>query len=299
MPIVTSEAPAVRWDSADGMYEVAFQASGEDEEGLFVLPGATGLGMPSYSFYETQSPGLDGSIVRDVRADGRTINLPVHLWAASRDRLLYNFHNMTSTMNPKLGMGALSFMDVHGTFRIIRAYLADGLTGQDDDDAWGMRHMSAVLSFKAPSPYFEGEPITQSFSSTPGAGGLFFPILPLKVSSASTLGVTTIYNSGDAPAQPVFTVRGPCTSIVLTNNTTGQSITVNQALIVSDVMVIDTRDGAKSVVMGGSNYYGALDLASVMWNLAQGWSDITLSLAGATTASSVSILYRERFLSAY
>jgi hypothetical protein len=58
-----------------------------------------------------------------------------------------------------------------------------------------------------------------------GGGGLIYPLTyPLVYGSAQSGGEMQLTNDGDAPAQPVFRITGPCTGPVITNADTGQQL---------------------------------------------------------------------------
>lgn len=288
------EAPAVTW--TDGLGRITVLS--DDENGWVLQPGATGFDMPTYQMYTDESPEIDGSAVRQVRAQARTMMLPVAVFSdVSRSDFLSRKRGLRRSLNPKLGAGTLTITEADGTQRSITAYYQSGGEGDESVDAAGMRYQIMALVFLAPSPFWYGQTINQSFEVA--QSGTFFPMLPLSVADSQVLGDVVITNDGDDVAYPVWTIRGPATSVVLANVTTGESLTLTQNLTSSDTAVIDTRERVQTVLMNGStNLWAQLAAGSALWGLEPMDNEVTLTLAGATTATLVSLDYQPRYLSA-
>jgi hypothetical protein len=293
-PFGPLEAPAVTWTDAQGRVTVL----SDDENGWVIQPGATGLDMPTYQVYADESPEIDGSAIRQVRAQSRTIMLPVAVFSdVSRADFLARKRGLRRSLNPKLGAGTLTITETDGTQRSIAAYYQSGGEGDESVDVGGMRYQMMALVFTAPSPYWLGLPVHLDFQVA--QTGTFFPLLPLAVADSQVLGDTVIDNDGDDTAFPVWTIRGPATSVILTNVTTGESLTLSQNLTSGDTVVIDTRERVQTVVMNGStNLWSKLSSGSALWGLVPADNEVSLTLAGATTSTLVSLDYQPRYLSA-
>lgn len=294
---MTWTSPAGRVTHLDGHYRY-------DEAAIWVPPGALGLGMPDYDFYESPAPNFDGSAIRGHRATVREITLPVAMMAPSRSQLLALWRQLVVDLKPRRGQpGTLTLTGHDSEQRSIRAYYAGGLEGQDDDVAWGMRWLQAQVVLRCPSPYWLGEVTTETFQI--GAGEDFYPHgFPMKVSDSQVLGNVVIDNTGDAVTYPKFTITGPVASIDLFNATTQELISVTGGLASGESMVIDTRESARSVsvteVDGDVvNRYGSLTNDSVLWALAEGENEIDLEMPGSDENSSLAVEYQLRYLTAY
>jgi hypothetical protein len=288
------EAPEVTWTDAQGRVTVL----SDDENGWVVQPGATGFDMPPYQMYSDESPEIDGSAIRQVRAQARTMMLPVAVFSdVSRADFLARKRGLRRSLNPKLGAGTLTITETDGTQRSIDAYYTSGGEGDEATDSAGMRYQMMALIFTAPSPFWLGDPVHQDFQVA--QSGTFFPLLPLAVADSQVLGDVIISNTGDDVAYPVWTIRGPATSVILTNVTTGATMTLTQTLTSGDTVVIDTRERVQTVVMNGStNLWSKLSAGAALWGLEPFDNEVTLTLAGADSNTLVSLDYRPRYLSA-
>lgn len=288
------EAPTVTWTDPAGVVTTFTDRS----NGWLLQPGATGLDMPAYSFVTDESPDIDGEAVRQVRAEAKSIMLPVAFWSDdSRAAYLARRRALISQLNPKRGPGLLSVIQPDGETRSIPAYYASGIEGNEATDQAGMRWSQTALTFTAPSPYWLGDQVTASWQVAPG--GTWLPILPLAVQDSQVLGAVTVTSDGDDDAYPVWTVTGPATVISLSNATTGASLTLTYTMAGSDTVVIDTRQRQQTVLLNGvTNLWPDLADDSSLWPLIPGENLLSLEIDGATSATVVEMSYQLRYLAA-
>ncbi|MGW0578757.1 phage distal tail protein [Streptomyces sp. NPDC002920] len=291
-PMLVNQMPAVSWTDPRG---VTTQLS-DWERGWLLQPGAKGLDMPAFAFTTDESPGVDGYELRDVRATSREIILPLAFWA-NDSRAAYKARRRTliKSLNPKRGVGTLTLTEPDGATRSIGAYYTGGIEGDESLDAAGERWCINAITFACPAPYWVGSMVSLDFKA--GAGGDFFPILPLVVGASQVLGTVTIDNPGDAAAFPIWTIEGPATSVTLTNSTTGQTLVLTRTISSSDTIVIDTRERQQTALLNGTtNLWPDLSDASELWAIDEGINDCTLTVAGSTSATSVNLTYQPRYL---
>ncbi|WP_327335844.1 phage tail family protein [Streptomyces sp. NBC_01324] len=268
------------------------------ENGWVVQPGTKGLDMPGYAITQDESPGIDGYEVRQVRAQGKTITVPVAFWANdSRAAYLARRRAFIRSLNPKRGTGTLTLTQPDGATRSIGVLYSDGMEGDESLDAAGARWCITVITFSVPSPYWLGDTVTAEWATA--AGGAFFPFLPLTVGDSQVLGEVTVDNDGDDDAFPVWTVTGPATSVTLTNHTTGQTLVLTRTITGTDTIVIDTRERRQTALLNGvTNLWPNLSTASSLWPLEVDTNELSLTVAGSTSATRVRMTYQPRYLAA-
>ncbi|MET8113820.1 phage distal tail protein [Streptomyces prasinus] len=266
------------------------------ENGWLLQPGAKGLDMPEYTFATDESPGIDGYELRDVRAQGKEIILPIAFWAHdSRAAYKERRRRLINSLNPKRGVGTLTLTEPDGATRTIGAYYTGGLEGDESLDAAGERWCINALTFGVPSPYWIGGQVTHSWKA--GSDAEFFPVLPLTVGDSQVLGEVTVTNPGDDVAYPVWTVNGPATKVTLTNQTTGRVIVLTRTITGADTIVIDTRERRQTALLNGvTNLWPDLSNASELWPLDEGENLLNLVVDGSTAATSVAMTYQPRYL---
>ncbi|MHC3450756.1 phage distal tail protein [Streptomyces prasinus] len=274
------------------------------ENGWLLQPGAKGLDMPEYAYATDESPGIDGYELRDVRAQGKEIILPIAFWAHdSRAAYKERRRRLINSLNPKRGVGTLTLTEPDGATRSIGAYYTGGLEGDESLDAAGERWCINALTFGVPSPYWIGGEVAHSWKA--GSDAAFFPVLPLQVGDSQVLGEVTVTNPGDDVAYPVWTITGPATSITLTNTLPNDPITgapvvrtlaLTRTITGTDTVTIDTRERRQTALLNGSaNLWPDLG-DSELWPLEEGENRLNLVVAGSTALTSVAMTYQPRYL---
>lgn len=268
------------------------------QNGWALQPGPRGWDMPTYQFTIDESPDIDGEFVRAVRGLGKDMVLPLAFWSDDgRADYLARRRAFVRSLNPKLGAGTLTVIQPTGEVRTIPCRYTGGMEGDEGLDASGHAWTIAAITLRAASPFWIGQTITQQWAEP--ASGMWLPLLPLHVSESDVLGATVATNPGDDVAYPVWTITGPTTSVTLGNTTTGESLTMSQALLAGDTAVIDTRERQQTAVLNGAtNLWPALSDDSVLWGLTAGDNQLQLTVTGATSATNVRLDYAPRYLAA-
>lgn len=291
-PTLINQMPQVSFTDPRGIVTIF----SDWERGWLLQPGAKGLDMPEYQVATDESPGIDGYEVRDVRAQGKTITLPIAFWAHdSRQAYKARRRALINSLNPKRGVGTLTLTEPDGATRSIGAYYTGGLEGDESLDAAGERWCINALTFGVPSPYWTGTEVAHRFAA--GSDAEFFPVLPVEVGDSQVLGEVIVDNVGDDVAYPVWTIKGPATGITLTNHTTGQEINLTRTITGTDTVVIDTRERRQTALLNGAtNLWPDLSDDSELWPLQEGGNELNLVVDGSTSATSVTLTYQPRYL---
>ena len=100
-------------------------------------------------------------------------------------------------------------------------------------------------------------------------------------------------NLGNYNAQPKIQIVGPVTNPVITNTTTGKSMSMTVAIASGNTWTIDV--GRRSIVdQAGVNQFGVLDVTSDWIELAPGNNNIQLTGTGSPTAGTTRLLIFSR-----
>jgi hypothetical protein len=299
-PTLINQMPQVSFTDPRG---VTTQLS-DWENGWLLQPGAKGLDMPGFQFTSDESPGVDGYALRDVRAQGKEIILPLAFWANdSRQAYQARRRAFINSLNPKRGVGTLTLTQPDGDSRSIGAYYTGGLEGDESLDAAGERWCINAITLGVPSPYWIGAEVSHGWKAS--SSTTFFPVLPLTVGASQVLGEAVVTNPGDDVAFPVWTITGPATAISLTNThadpisggTVVQELGLTRTITGADTIVIDTRERRQTALLNGTtNLWPDLSDDSVMWPLEEGDNALNLVVDGSTSATSVSMTYQPRYL---
>jgi phage-related protein len=278
------------------MEAIAFVDSAGLTHSLDVSEGAGGRYMPPVSFVEDEVPGQDGSRLRLVKLGPREVGLP--LWFRTDDEVTLRdeLRSWLSRFNPAKGDGRLLDTAPDGSQRELICRYAGGMELDESAQVAGLNWQKAVVVFRAFDPFWQDTVDTaHSFATTAPVN--FFPFFPLRLSAGAVLSGASIFNGGDVEAWPTWVINGPATSIVLTNDTTGDVIDLDVSLTAGQSLTIDTRPGIKTVKKNdGTNLYPGLSLASRLWSLPPGTVAVSIQVGGATSTSTVTLRYRCRYL---
>lgn len=198
--------------------------------------------------------------------------------------------------------GSLVVQRPDGSSRQVSVLCTAGLDQPEESpDTSGPLWTTWALTLEADDPFFEDTAtIGQTFYGVTTAAGIL-PLLPIALASSSVLGAAVVLNDGGADAYPVWTITGPGTP-TLANSTTGRSFGLSSALAAGQVVQVDTRPGQQAATDLGThaNLWSSLVQSSPrdLWPLVPGTNDLSITLSGATSASSVVLSYKRRWLRA-
>jgi hypothetical protein len=241
-----------------------------------------------------------GETVRHVRANPRRLTWPLHIHGEDVDgyvthmlfvqryRALLRAITMT-THRRRPGIMRVARPD--GSAREIDVWYEDGLGGEPGEN-WVFAN--PVITLYCPDGYWRD---TQPQTVTRRNSGTAVPYLTNypTVSSSQVLGATTVNNSGEVEAWPVWTLTGPAAGLTATNHTTDQMFALTAPLAAGQTLTITTN---RPTVRGpaGENLVGALDWpASELWPLAPGDNAVDFQVAGASTGTEITLTYYPRY----
>lgn len=287
--LVYVDPDGVRWDLRDR------------NSGL-VLTACSGIASPPVRFASLALPG-GGAYPQSYSADSRTIVLGLLVDAATQEQFLDRIDRLAfglwTERNGEPAPGKLIVQRPGGTSRQCEVFVTEG-ADQSDDDGRGLTYTHYALTFTAPSPYWSDEtPTVREWKAATGASGVP-PMPPVNLAPASVLGETYVINDGNAPSYPVWTITGPGTP-TLHNTTTGRSFGFGVALAAGETVTVDTRRPGPSAVDGtGADRWGDLTKSSPrdLWPLVQGRNDLSLTLSGSSSASTIRLSYTRQWLRA-
>lgn len=102
--------------------------------------------------------------------------------------------------------------------------------------------------------------------------GATFPATFDLTFGASAGGSFQLNNTGAYPTSPFFTITGPVSYPVITNQTTGQQIKLNTVIGVGDTLAVDCQSG--TVTLNGANRNNTVDITTTFFGLAPGANTI-------------------------
>lgn len=293
-------ADRVTWTSGDGSTVIDFT---DDVAGYNLIgDGITGLRSVAYDMSTVTYAGMDGDTVTQLRALPNTPTLGLLVQADDEVSFRAKARGLVHAMRPRVSgvvtPGTLTASRMDGTSRSLSCYCVAGLEGDEGSQVMGPgRWWKLALKFHGPDPWWLGD--QQAVDVGLSAGGPFFPIFPLALAPSSVQGQFVLDLSGsDAPAYPIWTITGPGSSIVLTNVTTGASLSLDVSLVLGQSLTIDTRPQVRSVRRND----GVSLMPQVtpgtdpsLWSLVEGVNTVSATMTGATSDSRITGTYQARY----
>lgn len=267
--------------------------------GWVVLPGVEGLDDPPRSLIEVEPALWDGSLHIAARYQAREIFLPLHYADASTAGLRGVLRGLASLLDAKRGAVTLEVAHADGTRRSIDGALSAPFA-KELAEGEGALWRRIGLALRCGDPLFSGEQQTLSFQM----GGLVpgflaaAQFLPVRLADAQVIGAITVDNHGDADAWPVWELTGPCDTATVTLDSTAWSLV--DPLAPGETIVVDARRGAfHPVTIGGVSAWGHLAPGAQLGALAPGPNHVSAVVAGAESATRLTVSWRERWLTAW
>lgn len=266
----------------------------------FELVSIEGLGDVGANIQQQRAPFQDGSTYLDAILEPRYIEAEFIVRGTDYDEVRANRTSLASVINPKLGLGTLTYYS-GDTVRLIDA-VAESVPAYADRENRGVRWQRGIVTFVAPNPYWKSIGITEEPAFEPR---FRFPIPfydnPGKFIMGLQRDQRVIFNDGDAPAPLHVEFFGPAVNPKIINNTTGEFIKIRQTLEEGEKMVIDTADGVKSVFFidaegNGRNVFNWIDPDSVFFKLVVGDNDIEYTADNDVQGAIVNISYSKQYV---
>lgn len=267
--------------------------------------GDQGFGMAPMHRITQRGPLQHGDTDLDMRLDPRILQLPLYVDAMTiadhynaRAKLLKIF--APSNVAGTLTVTADSYV------RSIDVEVLGGMTMDVDAKAgYGVR---TVVQLRAADPTWYN-PTPQVITLTPSVAGTAFAIpmaIPLTLGTSSINSVSTITYDGTWLSYPIITAVGPITSLVITNNSTGDTINLGSVAIgAGTTYTFDLRYGYKTVKTDtGVNKIADVTAASNLATFAivnaptanSGVNTITVTSSASSSPASVTLTYYTRYI---
>jgi hypothetical protein len=263
--------------------------------GDYLVSKVNGLGDVLAEIQRQKSPFQDGSTYLDSVLSERLITFEVDLIGNGENDISSKRQTLSRVFNPKLGEGIFRYQ-YGSTVREINAtpeHVPAFLSGRESRSRF---HQISMISLVCPNPYWKSLEITEEPA--------FEPLFQFPFEGEFELGMQRdqriIVNDGDSPAPVYIEFYGPATNPIITNNTTGEYIKVNQTLGENEYMRIDTTRGKKSVEFVAedgtvTNVFNWIDLGSTFFQLVIGENDIQYSADSDIQGAVVNIKYNKLY----
>lgn len=237
-----------------------------------------GIEMPEVNIQSQSAPFQDGVTDLDALFNARTISVEGALLVSGLPAIYQNRASMMAQLNPKLGLGTLTFTNNSGVYTTACRCLSAILPNKEYTDPY----QSFQFQFFCPDPYWY-EQSQSSILMQVVSNGFSFPItFPIVFGQYNVATPVNAVNNGDSTTPVIISFFGPATNPRIQNLTTGEYIKCNIELQTGDALIINTKFGSKSVYKIASsgaitNQSQTLDAGSTFWQMQLGTNSISFS----------------------
>lgn len=280
---VLDSPTTIKWQDAEGYDEFIFTGSPDNlRSGMFVLSGATGLGLAPAQQAMTDYAAQDGAFLNSGRSASRTIQIPLFIWGSNRQEFLRLENALSETMDPavprRLVIEDTTFPRIRS--RYVECLYSDGWEGDESEEASGLTWRKIPLELTCPDPWFreEGEE-TYTFSADDPTivipellGGLAWPTFHIQLPYGATDPVVTNVTTGKSLRLEI--VAGA----VLMGEDGEELVLVDDTGFIPDVVDIVTAPRFRTVRLNGAIDWDIWDFEADGWFSVRTGDEVTMSV---------------------
>lgn len=269
--------------------------------------GDDGLGLAPLHRLSERGPLQHGDTDRGYRLDPRTIRLVLDIVATSQDAFEHARLSLLHIFKPNTSPIKLKFAMVNGTYYMDCYTMGAIPMPSVDRMAW---NQTVVIELKANDPtFYDPELNVHTYTVVGGAdtGEIPMPVPSFVGIGSSSVSITeNIVNEGTADVFPQIHLSGPLEDPVITNNSTGETLSFNGTHIAAaHYYNIDCRYGYKTIIDNHDvNQIAALtddsDLVSFHLgtdpDVVDGANSITVTAGGMDNDSRIVMYYYTRYV---
>lgn len=198
----------------------------------------------------------------------------------------------TNKRNELPAPGYIQVQRPDGSTRQVQVFCTAGLNTPEV----GLHNTLYSLTLQSPDPYwYDSVQQLVVYANNPAVGIL--PLLPIAF-SGQLLGNSILANGGSALAYPTWTITGPGTPTIR-NVTTGRQFSLNAPIPAGNMVQISTKPGNQYAtnLTTAANIWDSLVLSTLrdLWPLIGGQNQISITMAGSSTATSIQVGWTNRW----
>jgi hypothetical protein len=253
-----------------------------------VLWGVNGRWMPPYNYTSEYVYTYPGQVLRIKQTAPRVIDLPIKVMGSSIENVRENLRALNNAFSYDLGSGKLKVVTADGKTRMINLYYSDGMGFQETSDtAYPSVFYMFSPEFTAFDPYWY-DPLENEVWLNATAG---------EIGESSINSKITLYNEGDVPAWPVWSLTGAFTECEIQNLTTGALFDLQETVPTSQRVYLDTRPGNHNVLRNHVTVdYGNLTTDSKLFPLVPGPNEIVPIFTNSDANTELRVRWVNKYL---
>lgn len=244
----------------------------------YIIQSWKGLGLQTMRTSEIPKPFQHGEFLGPEYIAGKTVDIGLHVQGTDDDDVTANVDSLIGQWyldaRASVTYGTVTKLHVKLPGKAQRFLYGRPRRSELDPDNIINGYSPGTLQYKASDPlWYSADLHTQVMNlATAPSGRGFNKSFDYGWGGSATSGAALVTNSGTASSLPTFTLAGPLTNIVLTNETTGASLTLTYTLGSGETLVVDFREATIKLNGTASRYYAKT--GGSFWELAPGNNSI-------------------------
>lgn len=251
-------------------------------------------GLPELRTQDDNRGYNDGMFSGRDFYSGRNITITMLTVGGNGNSAQQNFRLVQNAMLPQQqGTTPLYFqLSSTDTQKVINGRVRARQTIVDPNYTYG--YVKSQYTIFCPDPrYYNSTYTTTSLLPSVALGRTYNRTYNIEYGGGSA--GATVANTGNVATYPLITITGPITNPTISNQSTGQYITVNTTLLVTDTLVIDLYN--KTITLNGSPARNLLAGNSQWFGCDPGNTVISFTGSGTTVGTTVAtITYSPAFV---
>ncbi len=262
----------------------------------YLLQTVTGIGGLGADIVEQKGVGQDGTTFIEKTFGTRNITMTILIVADNYDELnerKRHIHNVFSSRD----RCEIIYNNSTYTKRCDVVVETSPVLGAEKDKY----HQSVFTSLIAHNPFWVDIDASSEIMSI-SVSNFRFPfeiVEPYEMESEGNNRVI-VNNDGDVETPVLISFTGPAVNPIITNETIGQFVRINKALLEGESITINTEFGNKSVIFSDGeveeNAFSLITLDSEFFQLIEGENEIVYSADFGIETAQVNINWRNRFI---
>jgi hypothetical protein len=258
----------------------------------YFLETIDGIGEVGVAIESQKSPYQDGSTYIDNTLENRALTMEGMI-VTKDDALLAARRLMQRVVNPKLGEVTITYRQGE-QLKEIKAIAETTPVFPGGQGNAGWYYQKYLLYLICHQPFWL-DTFYESREMSYLMGGIQFKLsLPTGFSHRGFK--RKAVNAGDVSTPVTIEFTGPAVNPTVSNETTGEFITVNRELGEEDVLSISTAFGEKYVRINGENAFHYIDLDSIFWQLVPGDNILSYESNNDSIKTRVTVKWKNRYV---
>jgi hypothetical protein len=263
-----------------------------------LLRGPSGLAGAPFDVDLATSPSFDGAVLRSERRIVGSVDLllPLLVRSSSTSAVAAALADLRRVLSPYAeDVQLVGSLESGATLSLpVMRYQAEGDSWWNS--SWVAKYTTVPLRLRALDPWWSGDQRSRTWS-VGGAGGSFFPILPLSLAESSVLGeANPLEVGGDLDTWPTWTITGPFTSLTITRGD-GVTWSVDEPLLTGETLTVltDPRETGRVSHSVDGNWWQYVAPGSELFRLRTESESVLVEAVGADATTTVTVAWSPRF----